>query len=80
MTILEANDQYIATCGDKYVMEHWFNFRQDLLGESVLLNWLLQRMATDTKPLVNLDGSIALGINQPDDTEQFIATWVDLLK
>lgn len=75
MTILEARDKYFETCGDKYAFGHWLNFRQDLLGDSVLANWLLQRMAEDTKPLVNLDGSINPGINQTDDYINFCKDW-----
>jgi hypothetical protein len=80
MTILEANDLYLKTCRDKYAQVHWLNYRQDLLGESVRLNWLLQRMSNDTKPLTNLNGSINTGVNQPNDTRQFIETWVNLVK
>lgn len=75
MRVLEARDRYFETCGDRHAMTHWLRFRQNRLGEAIIVNWLLQRMAGDTQPLVNLDGSINAGINYTNDTKNFISDW-----
>jgi hypothetical protein len=80
MTTLQARNLYFNQCEDQYVQAHWLKWRNNNIDSKVLTNWLVWRMKNDRAPIKNLDGSINPGVNQPDDLEQFIATWVNLVK
>jgi hypothetical protein len=75
MELTKARDKYFETCGDKYAYQHFLNFRGNQLGPRVVAEWLLLRMRQDTKPFVNLNGSINNCVNSENDLKDFISDW-----